>query len=159
MTTGRINQVTIFGQDRAREGTVRAAPPEGPEAVIGRNGKTPRPTPKVTPLGGSRGHPLAPDEFPKTWSAAGTRAAREGIDGPAACRPREEVPRTPVTAMRRILGGTDPRNLRKCLANGQQSTDLNRPGRLHFPAFGRSASYGDHHDGWLPRAGGALPHG
>ena len=37
MTTGRINQVTILTPRPGPEATVRAQPPEGAEAVIGRS--------------------------------------------------------------------------------------------------------------------------
>jgi hypothetical protein len=80
MTTGRINQVTILSP-RGDPGEARAGyPPKGAELVTRRGEAEPRPAVGAGCASArlaARGHSIAPTEFPKGRSAAGSiRALR-----------------------------------------------------------------------------------
>ena len=76
MTTGRINQVTILtGQAAAPKGDGPGEPPGRRSGLVKRSGARPKPvhpareTPEAEAQGISIGHPIAPTEFPRGWSA------------------------------------------------------------------------------------------
>ena len=143
MTTGRINQVTIL---LAGAGRVAGADPHhdrdttppgkgGQKLVLTRQGRLSpgeekRPTgDRATPVEGAAvdyGHPIAPTEFPKGWSAATTRSVPGGDNHEAMTyTPQEED--TKGQSHQQVDGyqpRLTPRNLRRILAKGQSSTDL-----------------------------------
>lgn len=57
-----------------------------------REATSPRPGASTEPLAAAKppGHPFAPTEFPKGWSATEPRLARVGDARPGTCIPREE---------------------------------------------------------------------
>jgi hypothetical protein len=72
------------------------------------------------------GHPIAPTEFPKGWSAATTRSA-PGSDNHEAVTYTPQEEDTKGWSRRRIDGyqpRLTPGNLDRILAKGQSSTDL-----------------------------------
>ncbi len=117
MTTGRINQVTILTRSpHAPKGGGRPEdPPEGRSGSLSRSGggrsQTPGPgypEPKPGRKPASTGHPIAPTEFPKGWSAADARAF--DLKGQPALRHTPLKRRIPAArhARRRLRASVDP---------------------------------------------------
>jgi hypothetical protein len=142
MTTGRINQVTILNAGAARAGAKPwdpspdprpAAPGEGRQKLVStsrsvRRALDPRrrTAPLQAPPVGITGHPIAPTEFPKGWSAAGCNSFGPGITRATPSlwhTPLER--RIPADRSRRTPERADgyrprltPRNLNKNLSQG-----------------------------------------
>ena len=113
MTTGRINQVTILNPARARR-TERPPGGGGTFALPLQEGRRPRAAtqPKAPVAQNATGPPttdsIAPTEFPRARSAAGEIGPR-GPPNSAAYAPQEEKTRPPVTPVRAVTGGGQPR--------------------------------------------------
>jgi hypothetical protein len=137
MTTGRINQVTIFvGPSPVR--VCGPGPRGGAELVSGR-GKTTRSSarPRRESRGSHRYHPFATTEFSRTRSA---KDPTERIDRPLAYPPQMEAPLSPVTSQGRLPEHErTPECVGIMMASGQQSTGSFSAGRQsNRPGFGYS---------------------
>jgi len=147
MTTGRINQVTILqAEPRSRVQrppvTVATTRPSRKRAEVrckpGGGGPLVPKTERSRPTGDRHhpregvtvncGHPIAPTEFPKAWSAA-TRLVRAPWWHTTTRLWHTPLEwRTPRTGHVKGIDGyrsrLTPRNLNEILAKGQSSTDL-----------------------------------
>jgi hypothetical protein len=156
MTTGRINQVTILyagpcWEPKPSTPRPRHNPPEGGQKVVIHQVGTASTWWKTRPTGDRHrpreeaavhnGHPIAPTEFPKRWSAATTRSVPGGNNHEAVTyTPQEED--TKGRSHRRCDGyrpRLTPRNLNENLSQGPF---IHRPhphrGAYSIPDFGQS---------------------
>ena len=141
MTTGRINQVTILTGPLSPRGSSGRERPEGRTGLLqSRSGSRPRsawtcpcadPTPEH-----ATGHPIAPTEFPKAWSAADAEVQARRRDPHCDMHTSRGGYQPPVTPE----GGYELRLTPECvvimIAIGQSSTDSVRARGLPHKSSG-----------------------
>ena len=141
MTTGRINQVTILTGPLSPRGSSGRERPEGRTGLLqSRSGSRPRsawtypcadPTPEH-----ATGHPIAPTEFPKVWSAADAEMQARKPDPHCnihTSRGGYQPPVTPGSGYRLRL---TPKCVVIMIAIGQSSTDSVRARELPHKSSG-----------------------